>query len=262
MGTWVLINARWYYYAAADGGDGFFAWDANSTEPDDGGIIIASIPSNLGRCKRCTRGEAINVKWFGATGDGMTDDTAAIQAALKLQDGPVFLPAGDYVVTQLELYSGSQIYGVGSGAAPNMGTRLHQKPGSNLSLIVPVSTMPANEWIHWAQIRDLQLRGNSVATAGCGIDMTRRTGENFLISNVLSIDFPESGIRLTRGSTPGGIFNCACFGNGEYGFDLQRNDGDVWHQFAVRSVSGDNNGIALIRVKNYGSSEDQISIRT
>jgi hypothetical protein len=41
---------------------------------------------------------AINVKDFGAVGDGVTDDTAAIQAALD-EDKRVILPAGSYLVS-------------------------------------------------------------------------------------------------------------------------------------------------------------------
>ncbi len=42
----------------------------------------------------------VNVKDFGAKGDGVTDDTAAIQTALDSMEGGgiVYIPAGDYVV--------------------------------------------------------------------------------------------------------------------------------------------------------------------
>jgi len=263
------------YYAAADGGDGFFAWDANSTEPDDGGIIIASNPANAGRWKRCARGDSINVKWFGAKLDGVTDDTAAIQAAIDTRLAPVFIPAAPLksegiIVSQLQVYNGTKLFGVGPGTRQNVGTRLKQKSGCNLSMIVSHSSIANWEYMHSTKICDMQLEGDWVnapgakagasSTRGCGIEMLRRTGENFLIENVHVRRFAESGIRITRGSTPGGIFNCASFWNGEYGFDLQKSAGDVWHQFAVRSVSGDSNGVALIRVKRYGGHIDSMYI--
>lgn len=53
----------------------------------------------------------VNPGWFGAIGDGVTDDTAAINAALAT--GSVFLPPGIYKVTsQLTPISNSKIFGV------------------------------------------------------------------------------------------------------------------------------------------------------
>lgn len=50
-----------------------------------------------------------NVKDFGATGDGVTNDTAAIQAALdaSADSAEVFFPAGTYITNQLDIPSNS-----------------------------------------------------------------------------------------------------------------------------------------------------------
>lgn len=71
------------YYSEGDGGGGTFFWDAASTETDNGGTVIAPTFagfSGTGRWKRVYSG-AVDVRWFGAKGDGSTDDTATIQAA-------------------------------------------------------------------------------------------------------------------------------------------------------------------------------------
>lgn len=43
--------------------------------------------------------ESVSVKDFGAVGDGVTDDTASIQAALDSGAGTVFFPRGTYLIT-------------------------------------------------------------------------------------------------------------------------------------------------------------------
>lgn len=73
--------------------------------------------------------EVINVKDYGAIGDGATDDTAAIQAALNaitLDGGAVYFPGGNYSIAQTltipttglspnGLWAGIRLYGDGTG---------------------------------------------------------------------------------------------------------------------------------------------------
>jgi|GEM_PF-2178739 len=71
------------YYADADGGGGLFLWNATSTATDDGGTIIkpSAVGTGAGRWIRFLQGDAaLNIRWFGAKGDGTSDDTAALQA--------------------------------------------------------------------------------------------------------------------------------------------------------------------------------------
>lgn len=66
---------------------------------------------------------------FGAVGDGVTDDTAAIQGALDNAFGAaVYLPPGNYKVTALSIPDGIELTGVNARAyvgAPAKGARLH-----------------------------------------------------------------------------------------------------------------------------------------
>lgn len=65
---------------------------------------------------RMIEGAAVNVRDYGAVGDGVTDDTAAIQAAIDSSAKSVHLPSGTYkVTTSLNLKGGLQLWGDGAG---------------------------------------------------------------------------------------------------------------------------------------------------
>lgn len=84
------------YYAPGDGGGGQFYYDSASSTADNGGTIIGPTAGS-GRWKRIYSG-AVNVKWFGAKGDGATDDGSALAASLAagnvvlIPNGTFFLP--------------------------------------------------------------------------------------------------------------------------------------------------------------------------
>ncbi|NHA06336.1 hypothetical protein G7092_21180 [Mucilaginibacter sp. HC2] len=83
-----------------DGGQGFFYWD-NTTGANNGGTMI---PGPSGCWKRVYDG-FLNAKWFGAKGDGITDDrvalTNAINAAVVL-GRTLFIPKGTYYVPTVQ----------------------------------------------------------------------------------------------------------------------------------------------------------------
>jgi hypothetical protein len=90
------------YAAEGDGGGGWFYWDANSAANDDGGAVIK--PTGYvgnGRFIRIVDGNDINVRWFGATGDGITNDTTTINKADAYADSVsknTLIPQGSFLV--------------------------------------------------------------------------------------------------------------------------------------------------------------------
>lgn len=108
------------YYSAGDGGGGHYYLDASdTTTPDDGGSVIVS--SDNARWKLQNM-QTVSVRQFGAKGDGITDDTVAIQKALSAVDtkasgrgGVVYFPQGDYLLSAtLVAKANTHMAGVGS----------------------------------------------------------------------------------------------------------------------------------------------------
>lgn len=84
---------------------------------DNGGTLIVFTDDSNRYAKRIYGG-ALNVRWFGATGDGVTDDAAALDntflQASTLGVGEVFFPAGSYLTTaSLTLKSSVSLRGEG-----------------------------------------------------------------------------------------------------------------------------------------------------
>jgi hypothetical protein len=89
------------YHAPGDGGGGMFIWQSGATDRPDGGLVIGPVRGDLpGRWRRVHDGP-IDVRMFGARGDGKADDTSAIQAAIDAATGArVHIPAGTWLVTR------------------------------------------------------------------------------------------------------------------------------------------------------------------
>jgi hypothetical protein len=83
------------YHTVGDGGGGQFYWDASSlAQPDSGTIFEAPLHGPRGRWIRLDSGP-LNVRWFGAYGDGINDDSTAINTAITAATTPVFGIASD-----------------------------------------------------------------------------------------------------------------------------------------------------------------------
>lgn len=106
------------YYVAGDGGSGDYYLDvSDTTTAHNGGTVI--VATDGGRWKLINQ-ESVSLKQFGAKGDGVTDDTSAIQAALSSRILTLRVTRGNYVVTQkltvtIDNYDSLSILGDGPG---------------------------------------------------------------------------------------------------------------------------------------------------
>lgn len=121
-----------------------------------------------------------NVKDYGAVGDGITDDTAAITLALA-DGGVTFFPVGTYIHTGLTLTSGAHLCGVGAGGyvknyAPANQQPVPQQARSALKLKAAANadciTIPAG--VALGVIEFLEIDGNKTnqtGSTGYGINL-------------------------------------------------------------------------------------------
>jgi len=110
------------YYAVSDGGGATYNYSASSSATDDGGSVIAPT-AGTGRYLLQVS-ESINVRQFGAKGDGTGDDSAAINAAILYVEGigggSVFFKAGNYSVTSQISISSSKVRLFGEGLSSSI----------------------------------------------------------------------------------------------------------------------------------------------
>lgn len=111
----------------------------------------------------------VNVKDFGAIGDGSVNDAAAIQAALDTNLN-VYLPFGDFNIgtTTLTPYQGQTIRGAGIGGALTFRSRLLYS--GNGSAIVDTHAVNSSGYAQ-ITIEDLYIFGSGAASTGAGIEL-------------------------------------------------------------------------------------------
>ena len=84
-----------YFYTTNIGQEGNWYYDSlDTTSVDNTGTVL--VTSDGKRIKR-VYSESVNVKWFGAKGDGITDDLIPIQKAFAYSK--IFVPEGVYVLS-------------------------------------------------------------------------------------------------------------------------------------------------------------------
>jgi hypothetical protein len=165
------------YWTVGDGGGGLFFWDKSSTSGDDGvsstqpGTIIVPTGSTSGRWVRLYSGE-INVKWFGARGQGTeVDDAPAINKAISVAgalQAAVFIPRGIYRLDAALVMSfpGMRLHGEKDA------TTFLDKVGNSADTIVFSRTSNA------CQVADLQIRPRGAVhqTSGAAIRFSEPIG--------------------------------------------------------------------------------------
>jgi parallel beta-helix repeat protein len=166
----------------------------------------------------------VSVLGYGAKGDGNTDDTKAIQAAIDDANetgAVVFFPAAVYRVSQLLLRSGSILQGVSSGTYPGNdtisgATVLARIANTNKDLLL------AADGVNYCRIYDLAIDGNdNNNTQGHGLyiaDGAAGQESQTIVARCYIHDNPGSNVYLGHNRRANcvqdGVFNYSHNGDG------------------------------------------------
>lgn len=120
------------YYAAGDGGGGSYYYSASSAATVNGGTVLAAA-GGVGRWLLEVSG-IVSIRQFGAKGDGVTDDTTAVQSAVTWAAGgalALFVPAvaASYRLTAtITITAGLTV--IGEGTIPYTSAGPYNNPGA------------------------------------------------------------------------------------------------------------------------------------
>ena len=203
------------------------------------------------------------------TGTDSTNAISAAVSAVKTAGGTVLYDVGTYLASAVPWDSGVSHIGKGTkktqvgGVDGTSGTVIKQIDGTNADF---VTTPAANEWIESAKIKGIRFIGDraGASTAGAGLVVRKRLGEDAVIEDSWFEYFPDAGISILRGGQPSIVKNVHLFKNGYGQTASSKNAGmyitrqatypaDLMQAMLFEAISGDSNGVgpysALLYVK-------------
>jgi hypothetical protein len=164
------------------------AVNASNVEYDPAGL--GAVPTTVQAKLR----ETVSVKDFGAVGDGVTDDTVSIQAAINSlpSGGTVLFPRGTYIATSFGASAINGIRMIGDGVNA---TTVRLKDGSNSSFVY-FAGVNGGEFAH------MTVDGN-VANNPLGIDRTALgcgSSKNLFFHDFHVKDCEGKGVAISSGN--------------------------------------------------------------
>jgi hypothetical protein len=207
------------YDRRGDGGGGAFVWVDQDSRGDQGLIFRSRI---RGSWRRVEASGPVRVEWFGAKGDGETDDTAALQRALDSSGRHLtiaFGPGKVYSITNVVLPAVDDLTLLGNNST------LKARPGGDAGFLVAsrgwIGNSPeAQPPVHIFEMRfdggglvdfSVVLQSWNSDFEGCEVRGARDSGVLVTACTRGGVGFPSSTLVNNR------IRNCRVFNNGGSG---------------------------------------------
>lgn len=172
-----------------------------------GAAISQYLPAGAGAVARTVQTklrESVSVKDFGAVGDGVTDDTAEVQAAIDSGALSIYLPTGTYLCGVLTLANNVCLHGDGLGSI----LKVKNSIGTDFLVITGKTGV---------RLRDFKIDGNEAnQTAG---NVIFGTGVNDLECNNITVVDPYRWAFAFYGSSDNLRFHACHSVNGRAGAD-------------------------------------------
>ena len=131
---------------------------------------------------------AVSIKKYGAVGDGITDDTAAIQTALD-NNAAVYIPSGTYIITQIHLNENNKMYGRGGVLKYKDNTAIDESKSYYI-----IEGIGSNHILIDGVVIDGNQKNNSKFLVCDGITYG---GEESIVQNCFLYNIPDSGIMFS-----------------------------------------------------------------
>lgn len=190
--------------AAPSGIAGMFVRDdSDTTSTDDGGTVL--VATNGKRWKRRYDGR-VSVMWFGVKGDGSTDDTTALQAAINSGKKDLIIPPGTFVHGDLTISAPVRLIGAGRGYGVNQHTAF-KYTGSGKAIHV---TSAAS----YVYLEHFSLKNAGTGTDGIFIDGSHVYVTNVGLTDNLNVGFSNAISTGTSGPFDLIFSQVYCQGNG------------------------------------------------
>lgn len=163
----------------------------------------------------------VNVKDYGAIGDGVTDDTAAFQAAIATGI-PVWVPIGEYKITAPLLINEGGLFGEAVGVAGGQFSLL-KFYNCTSATVGAIYTRIATQKSAFVRLENIYISASSWdGTTGClgyGLDIEAPV----LANNVVVYGFKKSGVFFHNDASGNGPYesvfkNVNSYFNGQHGF--------------------------------------------